>query len=263
MIRLRWRSSILPGTATTMLRPPSVVISASPTPLPSTRARMMSTDCCRVSAVTLPPPCTTGSRTICVPPSRSSPRRGAHCAPSAHVTWAPMMPARTTTRPTRASMVRPGRPWRLAAGSSHVRLSLLAGGCVGRRVRSSARAGLGGGVAPGAGTTLAMARRSQRTVWPGAVSSTATVSSIDTIRAYSPEVVSTSWPGCSVACRSVNWRCRLRWEVNRNSRSSTGRAKISRSEAFTRRCSFRRRWSRSTSGVGPASKVHAGADGRV
>ena len=67
-----------PGMLTTMLRPPRVVTSAPATPLASTRCTMMSRAWSSCSLVTVLEPTRTGSRTIWVPPSRSSPSFGAY-----------------------------------------------------------------------------------------------------------------------------------------------------------------------------------------
>lgn len=61
----------LPGSATTMLLPPWLEISASATPEASTRWRMMSIAWSMAWFVTCSPPVVTGSRMISVPPWRS------------------------------------------------------------------------------------------------------------------------------------------------------------------------------------------------
>ena len=66
----------VPGMATTMLESPWVVTSAPVVPCESMRWTMMSRASASCSGETLPPPVTRGSRTICVPPARSRPRRG-------------------------------------------------------------------------------------------------------------------------------------------------------------------------------------------
>ena len=70
-----------PGIDTTMLRPDWVVISASETPAPSTRWRMISTAWSSCSwEISLPAssPWRVGESTICVPPSRSRASFGPH-----------------------------------------------------------------------------------------------------------------------------------------------------------------------------------------
>src|SRR3954467_11731923 len=70
----------LPGSEMTMLRPPWVATSASATPLPSTRWRMMSTALSIWPWLMVRLPTTLGSRISCVPPSRSRPSLGVSCA---------------------------------------------------------------------------------------------------------------------------------------------------------------------------------------
>ncbi|HCE60701.1 MAG TPA: hypothetical protein DER11_04765 [Janibacter terrae] len=70
----------VPGIATTMLESPCVVTSAPVVPCESMRCTMMSRASASCSWETDPPPPTRGSRTIWVPPARSSPRRGAQLA---------------------------------------------------------------------------------------------------------------------------------------------------------------------------------------
>ncbi len=76
-ISWRVRASGTPGMETTTLRPDWVVISASETPEPSTRSRMISTAWSSCSCVASEPPCTRGARIIWVPPSRSRASFGA------------------------------------------------------------------------------------------------------------------------------------------------------------------------------------------
>jgi hypothetical protein len=78
----------------TMLLPPCVVISASETPLASTRWRMIETawaSCSLVGPEEAPSSC--GARMICVPPSRSSASFGLH-EPLLNATLAALPPAR-------------------------------------------------------------------------------------------------------------------------------------------------------------------------
>ncbi len=83
-----------PGRLTTMLLPPCVVISASETPLASTRWRMMETACASCSLVgPEEAPSSCGARMICVPPSRSSASLGLH-EPLLNATLAALPPAR-------------------------------------------------------------------------------------------------------------------------------------------------------------------------
>ena len=75
--RMAWL--VVPGIETMIvaLSPlPCVVTSDSATPKPSTRWRIISTDCLSWSSVTGTPLVETGDKITCVPPRRSSPSRG-------------------------------------------------------------------------------------------------------------------------------------------------------------------------------------------
>jgi len=85
--------SVLPGRVTTMFLSPWVVISASETPDPLMRCRMIFTASSSVCWVIVPlvPGSGTAWITISVPPSRSRPSLGVHCAFD-HTAPAPMTP---------------------------------------------------------------------------------------------------------------------------------------------------------------------------
>ena len=96
-----------PGSATTMLLPLWLVISASATPEESTRWRITSIAWAIVSTVTSSPFSATGVRMICVPPSRSSARFGVHDA-SDHLVPAAMVPKSAKMRMPSTTSVRTG-----------------------------------------------------------------------------------------------------------------------------------------------------------
>ena len=96
----------VPGRDTTMLLPDWVVISASETPAPSTRWRMISTawsSCSWVISCPACSPCRDGVSTICVPPSRSRASLGAQPVRSVVTpyTSSPASRAMTATSATR------------------------------------------------------------------------------------------------------------------------------------------------------------------
>src|SRR6476619_5328979 len=80
----------------------------------------------------------------------------------------------------------------------------------------------------GGGVLRPIARRSKRSATPGATSRVTTWSSIELTLPKRPEVVQTSSPTVSPACRDCTSRWRRRWLNTMNTMSSTGRAKISR-----------------------------------
>jgi hypothetical protein len=212
LTRSRVFSSGLPGRETTMFWPPWVVTSASETPLPFTRCRMISTARAMLFASTWPevPGRGCGFRTISTPPSRSSASLGDHSAVPQMVPAA-MEPNSAANKSSSATSERTGREWaELATGGSLFVVGRRpASGWPGRGCQSLAGELADGGPSSsptGAGsasvgttTTLRIAARFQRRCCPGAVSRTTISSSSSTTVAYSPEVVWTSCPGASPA----------------------------------------------------------------
>jgi hypothetical protein len=98
----------VPGMATTMFCPPWLEISASETPEPSTRLRMISMACLTSLSSSAEPSVVRGARMTCVPPSRSSASRGTKLA-DPPATPPTRMPPRAMRMMRKPSRVRPGR----------------------------------------------------------------------------------------------------------------------------------------------------------
>jgi hypothetical protein len=166
-----------------MLRPPWVVISASATPLESTRWAMMSRAFSNCPALTAAfGSASTGSSTIWVPPSRSRPSLGLNCPVPQRLTEKMSTEERDDDRregPQGATG--PARP----GVQCHEVPSLALG------IGASAGPLLDDGAAPDV-TTASTARRSNLTTTPGATSRWISESVSAVTRPKRPEVVRTS-----------------------------------------------------------------------
>src|SRR5699024_2446689 len=161
--RLRVSSSGLPGRFTTMLRSPWVVISASETPVESTRCRMMDTACSSCSLLMSVSSDTCGSRMIDVPPSRSSASFGDVVA-SEKTTPAAMIPPSTRVTIVSHRKRRPGRGFSSISDTFQLSIgSRMRGGSVllvGIRVGGvGIRIGIGGVLGPIRLRVLVVGRR--------------------------------------------------------------------------------------------------------